>query len=525
MTRPATHILRLLKWGRILARHGALRGIEKDRNAPGPVKRLCRIARFGARQPREPDYAGAFQEIGPAAIKLGQALATRPDLVGEGPARNLLSLQDSLPPVDFALIRERLEQSFGKPLETLFRSFEEEPIGAASIAQVHRAITTDGRQVAVKVLRPQIRERFSRDVETYEWAAAHLEAWGGEAARLRPRAVIDNLKRWTLRELDLRREAASASELAEAMKGVEGYCIPDIDWDRTNGSVLTVEWIDGIKMSDLDALRAAGYDLPALARKLVLTFLTQAISCGFFHADMHQGNLFVNANGTIVAIDFGIMGRIDRQARLWLAEILYGLTTGNYRRVAEIHFEAQYVPSYHTVEEFATALRAVGEPMRGKPVSELSVGQMLDGLFAITRDFDMQVQPHLLLLQKTMVMVEGLATALDPDINMWDVSSPFVKNWIRDELGPEAKLADRLREDVDTFLRLPALIRRIEEKYPPRGGAPEQAPLPDVDLIWAPRIVRERPGNSDRNDWARYALSAIVGGVAAWAVTYWTILG
>jgi ubiquinone biosynthesis protein len=519
----------LLKWGRVLARHGALRGIEKDRNAPAPVKRLCRIARFGARQPKEPDYAGAFQEIGPAAIKLGQALATRPDLIGEGPARNLLALQDSLPPVDFTLIRQRIEESFGKPLESLFASFDEQPVGAASIAQVHRAVTTDGRDVAVKVLRPRIREKFARDVETYEWAAAHLEALGGEAMRLRPRAVIDNLKRWTMRELDLRREAASASELAEAMNGIDDYRIPDIDWDRTNGSVLTVEWIDGIKMSDIDAMREAGHDLPRLARRLVVTFLTQAISSGFFHADMHQGNLFVqgseNGGGTIVAVDFGIMGRINRQARLWLAEILYGLTTGNYRRVAEIHFEAQYVPAYHTVEEFATALRAVGEPMRGKPVSELSVGQMLDGLFAITRDFDMQVQPHLLLLQKTMVMVEGLATALDPGINMWDVSAPFVRDWIRDELGPEAKIADRLREDLGTLARLPELVRRIEEKFPPKGGAPEQAPLPDVDLLWSRKAARETIGKPDSNHFWGYALAAVAGGIAAWAVTYWSILG
>lgn len=522
MTATPVHIWRLLKWGRVLARHGALRGIENDRNAPAPVKRLCRIARFGARQSPEPDYAGAFQEIGPAAIKLGQALATRPDLVGEVPARNLLSLQDSLPPVPFATIRAQIESTFGRPLEAIFASIDENPVGAASIAQVHRAVTPDGRQVAVKVLRPGIREQFTRDVETYEWAAAHLEALGGEATRLRPRAVIANLKRWTLREFDLRREAASASELADAMSGIEDYRVPDIDWDRTNGAVLTLEWIDGVKMSNLPALREAGHDLPALARRLVLTFLTQAISSGFFHADMHQGNLFVQQgrHSTIVAIDFGIMGRINRQARLWLAEILYGLTTGNYRRVAEIHFEAQYVPSYHTVEEFATALRAVGEPMRGKAVSELSVGAMLDGLFAITRDFDMAVQPHLLLLQKTMVMVEGLATALDPQINMWDVSGPFVKGWIRDELGPEAVIVDRLREDVDTLLRLPALVRRIEERFPPKGGAPEQAPLPEVDIFWQRSRGREREGSH----WAGYGLAAILGGAAAWALTYWTVL-
>ena len=511
MTRPSMHIWRLLKWGRTLARHGALRGIERDPNTPVPVRRLVRLARFGTIQPRVPDYARAFQAIGPAAIKLGQTLATRPDLVGEEAARNLLSLQDDLPPVPFAQIRAEIERSFDRPMSDLFAEIDPEPVGSASIAQVHRAATSDGVQVAVKVLRPGIRERFAKDIATYEWAAAHLEALGGEALRLRPRLTIANFKRWTNRELDLRREAASASELSEAMKGFEGYMIPSIDWDRTNGRVLTIAWVDGIKISDREALLAASHDLPVIARRLVLAFLTQAISGGYFHADMHQGNLFVRGDGTIAAIDFGIMGRIDRRARQWLAEILYGLITGNYRRVAEIHFEAQYVPSYHSVEEFATALRAVGEPMRGKPVKELSVGQMLDGLFAITRDFDMQTQPHLLLLQKTMVMVEGLATQLDPDINMWDVSAPYVRGWIRDELGPEAALADRLREDVQTLLRLPGLVRRMEEKFPPRGGAPEPPPLPHIELMWEKR-ARGRP-------WLGYALAVLAGaGAMAGAV-------
>ncbi len=509
MARPATHLWRLLKWGRILARHGALRGIEADPNTPTPVSRLARVARFGTFQPATPDYASAFRAIGPAAIKLGQSLATRPDLVGDEAADNLLTLQDSLPPVPFEKIRASIESSFGQPLEKLFESMEEEPVGAASIAQVHRAVTSDGRKVAVKVLRPGIREQFARDINTYEWAAAHLEALGGEASRLRPRLTIENFKRWTNRELDLRREAASASELAAEMKGFGGYAIPDIDWDRTNGRVMSVEWVDGVKISDVAALKAAGHDLPVLAKRLVLAFLTQAISAGFFHADMHQGNLFVRADGTIVAIDFGIMGRIDRRARQWLAEILYGLTTGNYKRVAEIHFEAQYVPAHHNVDEFATALRAVGEPMRGKPVSELSVGQMLDGLFAITRDFDMQTQPHLLLLQKTMVMVEGVATQLDPQINMWDVASPFVKEWIRDELGPEAMLADRLREDVKTLLRLPDLVRRLDERFPAKGGAPDAPPLPAVELMWQ---RRQRKGSN----WLGYAAAAVIGAGAMW---------
>ena len=484
MTAPRTHIFRLLKWGRTLAKHGALRGIEQDPNTPPPVKRLARIARFGTVQPRVPDYAEAFRAIGPAAIKLGQTLATRPDIIGVEAAKNLLYLQDQLPPENFEKIYAEIDTSLNAPAAELFEYIDPEPVGAASIAQVHKARTTDGKHVAVKILRPGIREQFARDIETYEWAAAHLEALGGEAARLRPQLVIANLKRWTLRELDLRREAASASELAEAMVAIDGYDIPAIDWDRTSGRVMTLDWVDGIKISKIEELKAAGHDLDKLANKLVLTFLRQAISEGYFHADMHQGNLFVKADGTIVAIDFGIMGRINRQARFWLAEILYGLTTGNYKRVAEIHFEAQYVPSYHNVDEFATALRAVGEPTRGKPVSELSVGQMLDSLFAITRDFDMETQPHLLLLQKTMVMVEGIATSLNPAINMWDVSGPFVKEWIRGELGPEALAADAIRRQGDTIRMIPDIIRRLDEQLPRKGGAPEPPPLAEVELIW-----------------------------------------
>ena len=501
MTAHITHIWRLLKWGRILARHGALRGIERDPLTPAPVRRLVRLARLGARVPRQPRYADAFQAIGPAAIKLGQTLATRPDLVGEEAANDLLRLQDALPPVPFETIRAQIEQSFGRPLEALYARFDEVPVGAASIAQVHRALTTDGRDVAVKVIRPGVIDQFNRDIQTYEWAAAHVEQLGGEIARLRPRLVIANMKRWTARELDLRREAASASELAEAMEAMPGYRIPAIDWDRTTGKVMTMEWIDGIKIADRAALIAAGHNLKDLAARLVNAFLRQAIAEGFFHADMHQGNLFVTASGEIVAIDFGIMGRIDRRARMWLAEILYGLITGNYKRVAEIHFEAQYVPPHHNVAEFATALRAVGEPMRGKAASELSVGGMLDGLFAITRDFDMQTQPHLLLLQKTMVMVEGVAHRLDPDINMWETSGPYVKGWLRDELGPEAKAADTLIENWRTLQRLPGLIKRIEDAFPEQGGAPPPPPLTEVKLI--------RVGGG----W-RYALVAVIAAAA-----------
>ena len=483
MTSSITHLWRLARWGRTLAKHGALRGIARDPNTPAAVRRLIGIVSIGAFPPKVPRYADAFQALGPAAIKLGQTLSTRPDVVGEDAARDLERLQDALPPVPFSVISAAIDSSFGRPWTDMFLEIEETPIGAASIAQVHRATTTEGRRVAVKVLRPGVEANFTRAIATYEWAAAQLESFGGEANRLRPRLVIETFKRWTARELDLRREGASASELAEAMEAEPDFVVPQIDWQRTTGKVLTLEWIDGIKLSNRDALVAAGYDLPAMASKLVRAFLHQAISEGFFHADMHQGNLFGLPGSKIAAIDFGIMGRIDRRARVWLAEILYGLITGDYKRVAEIHFEAGYVPAHHDVAEFATALRAVGEPMRGLPVKDMSVGAMLDGLFAITRDFDMQTQPHLLLLQKTMVVVEGVATRLDPEINMWETAGPFISEWIRTELGPEAFVADRIVADLKTFSRLPDLIRNIEARYPAPGGAPPAPPLREIEVV------------------------------------------
>ena len=263
MTAPAVHVWRLLKWGRVLARHGALRGIERDPNTPTPVRRLARIARFGARVPKVPTYAAAFEDIGPAAIKFGQALATRPDLVGPQAARDLQRLQDSLPPAPFDQIRASVEQALEGPLEKFFTEFDPEPVGAASIAQVHKAVTTEGLLVAVKVLRPNIEEDFARALDTYEWAAARVEAMGGEAARLRPRLVIAHFRQWTMRELDLRREAASASELREGMVAESGFFVPEIDWSRSARRVMTLEWIEGIKLTTREALVEAGHDLKA----------------------------------------------------------------------------------------------------------------------------------------------------------------------------------------------------------------------------------------------------------------------
>ena len=511
MTSTPVHLWRMLVWGRRLARHGALRPFESPR-APWVIRMVAQVARFGTGAPETPDFAAGLGAVGPAAIKLGQALATRPDLIGIEAALDLVRLQDSLPPLAFAVMETALDASFaGGTWRDRFASIDPVAVGAASMAQVHRGVTSDGRDVAIKMLRPGIEARLARDIETYEWAAGHMETWGGEFARLRPRAVIATFKSWTEAELDLRREAASASELAEALQGEPDFIVPGIDWSRSSRRVLVIDWIDGIKMGDSEALAALDFDRRKLAEVLVHGFLAQAISQGFFHADMHQGNLFVipprgGHGARLGVIDFGIMGRINRRARMYLAEILYGLVTGNYKRVAEIHFEAGYVPEHHNVAAFATALRAVGEPIRGKRAQDVNITGLLDGLFAITRSFDMQVQPHLLLLQKTMVMVEGVALTLDPDVNMWEVAAPYVQAWVREEMGPEAQIADRIVETSRALAQLPRILRQWVAEHPVPGAAP---PLPPLSAL---------PGARERRGWSTswLALAAGAGAAAMW---------
>ncbi len=469
-----------MRWGRTLAKHGTLRVFEHHADAPLRVRLIARLARFGTFAPKMPRYAVAFTALGPAAIKLGQALATRPDLVGIEVAQDFATLQDQLPPFAFAAAKAQIERELGAPLQHVFESFDPVPVGAASIAQVHKARTTDGRDVAVKVLRPHIEADIRSALETYAWGAAQLERLGGEAARLRPRQVIESFRGWVTRELDLRLEAASASELADNMAGESRYRVPGIDWSRTTKGVLTLDWIDGIKLTDHAALKASGFNMSALARTAVQVFLKQAIDDGYFHADLHQGNVFLDTSGRLAVVDFGIMGRLDPLARRYLAEILYGLITRNYDRVAEIHFEAGYVPLHHSVADFAGALRAVGEPIMGLPIKDVSPARLLDQLFAVTRAFDMPTQPHLLLLQKTMMMVEGLAVYLDPSANMWDISGPYLTQWVRRELGPEVRLADGIRALIGNVLGIGAAVNRAANLVPRKGAAPPAPPLPPL---------------------------------------------
>lgn len=465
---------------RRLARHGVLRPFETHPDVPAPARLGARLLRLGAGAPAEPDFAGGLKACGPAAVKLGQALATRPDLVGLAAAADLKRLQDDLPPEPWARIEAELDSALPGGWRAHLAEIRPEPAGAASIAQVHRATLHDGRVVALKVLRPGVEAAFAEALASYAWAAERLERLGGEFERLKPRQVIRSFRQWTETELDLRREAGNASALKEAVRGEPGIAVPAVIWPLTTRRTLALEWVDGIKLTDLAAVEASGADRPALAAALVRGFLAQAIDKGFFHADLHQGNILLAPDGRLTLIDFGIMGRLDRRARVYLAEILYGLITGDYARVADIHFEAGYVPPYHDRLDFATALRAVGEPIRGRQARDISVAGLLDGLFAITRQFDMPVQPHLLLLQKTMVMVEGVALSLDPQVNMWDVASPYVKRWMRDELGPEARAADSIVRNLKLVGGLPALARRFVRQLPAESAAPPLPPLPPL---------------------------------------------
>ena len=466
-----------------MARHGALRPFETPQ-VPLAVRLLAKTARFGSGAPVKPDFAAGLAAVGPAAIKLGQALATRPDLIGLEAAADLARLQDQVAPVPFGAVEHVLNAACGGDWKTRFETIDPIAVGAASIAQVHRGVTSDGRHVAIKLLRPGIEADVAAALQTYEWAAGHIETLGGEFARLRPRAIIATFKGWIEAELDLRREAANCSELSEILAGEPDFVVPGIDWQRSTRRMLVIDWIDGVKVSDRAAMAALDIDRPAVARVLVNGFLAQAIAKGFFHADLHQGNLFIIPPGAEVdharigVIDFGIMGRINRRARLYLAEILYGLVTGNYARVAEIHFEAGYVPAHHNPAAFATALRAVGEPIRGRQAKDIAITDLLEGLFSITRSFDMPVQPHLLLLQKTMVMVEGVALTIDPHLNMWEVAAPYVRDWVRDEMGPEALIADSLVLNMRALRQLPRIFRQWVAKNPMPGAAPPQAPLP-----------------------------------------------
>jgi ubiquinone biosynthesis protein len=446
---PFGSYLRLARAGFVLARAGVFRDI--DPTVLPPAARLpLAIAKFIARRDKGPSLArlpDAFSELGPSYVKLGQFLATRPDVVGPAVVLALERLQDRMPAFPRAVAIATIEAAFDRKIDQLFVQFGE-PVAAASIAQVHRGKVRDAqgeREVAVKVLRPGVERRFKRDLGDMYVAAHFAEYWFAEARRLRLVEVVDTLARTVKMEMDFRLEAAAASEFGENVERDKDFRVPGIDWDRTAKDVLTLEWIDGVPLSDTDSLIAAGFDLPDLGRIVIQSFLRHAMRDGFFHADMHQGNLFVDREGRIAAVDFGIMGRLAFNERRFLAEIIYGFITRDYRRVAEVHFEAGYVPRVHKVEDFAQAIRAIGEPIHSRTADQISMAKLLTLLFEITAIFDMKTRTELVLLQKTMVVVEGVGRRLDPKLDMWSTAEPVVRDWIEQNLGLLGKVQDGAR--------------------------------------------------------------------------------
>jgi len=439
------HVFRLTRAGFVLAREGAF--VDLDPSTLPPFARLpLFLANLLARGGTHgfSGLAAAIDRLGPSYVKLGQFLATRPDIVGPRVAIELEKLQDRMAPVDRATAVAAVEATFGAPINSLFIEFGE-PVAAASIAQVHKARVRDAageRDVAVKLVRPGVERRFARDLSDMFYAARSAEGFEPRLRRLRLVEVVETLARSVKVEMDFRLEAAAASEFAENLADDPGFRAPKIDWDRTTRTALTMEWIDGVPLSDPARLAELGFDPPKLGRTLIQSFLRHALHDGFFHADMHQGNFFVDAEGRIVAIDFGIMGRLGRKERRFLAEILYGFIRRDYRRVAEVHFEAGYVPAIHQVDDFAQAIRAVGEPIHARTADQISMAKLLTLLFEITGLFDMSTRLELVMLQKTMVVVEGVARKLDPHLDMWATAEPVVGGWIAENLGPRAKLED-----------------------------------------------------------------------------------
>ncbi|WP_339914346.1 2-polyprenylphenol 6-hydroxylase [uncultured Brevundimonas sp.] len=471
---PVGAWLRLLGWGWVLVRHDALTPREITPALPAWARSIAHLLHLFAgpegRNGRPGQRLGrACEHLGPVAIKLGQVLATRADIFGTEFATDLGRLKDRLDPFPTAEARVEVERSLGRPLDSLFRDFGD-AIGAASLAQAHPAWLADGRKVAVKVLRPGVERRVARGLDSMRLGARLTDRFVPLSRRLEPAAFVETIARSMTLELDMRLEAAAASELKDIMAAVHAdggghMTAPAVVWDGVGKRVLTLEWAVGMAMTDPAAVDQPGLDRNALADNIVRAFLTQALDHGTFHADLHEGNLFARAPAEVMAVDFGIIGRLGPAERRYLAEILWGFLSRDYARIARVHFEAGYVPPHHSVEAFAQALRAVGEPVIGKQASQVSMGRLLGQLFEITALFDMHLRPELILLQKTMVSVEGVARRLNPDHDLWAAAQPVVERWIRRELGPQAQVREALEEGLATLKALTRLVQNPPEPH------------------------------------------------------------
>ncbi|MFV0410157.1 MAG: 2-polyprenylphenol 6-hydroxylase [Paracoccus sp. (in: a-proteobacteria)] len=491
------NIWRLIRTGATFERTGAMGVVLDAMDAPRNVRIAARVLGWpfswlGYKgDPSLPPITRAITALGPAYIKFGQILSTRPDVVGAELADQLSYLQDKLPPFPMDQARAMIEADLGQPVSKIFSEFSE-PVAAASIAQVHRARRADtGQEIAVKVLRPNIAVAFSRDIDAFHFGADMIEAISPATRRLRPKDVVSHFEGVVNGELDLRLEAASASLFAENTKDDTNFEVPRPHWNLTSRRVLASDWAEGIPLGDLAAIRAAGINTGVLAERILQLFLAHALRDGFFHGDMHQGNLKVALNGDLIAFDFGIMGEIDEYTRRIYAEILMGFIRRDYDALARVHFEAGYVPRDQDPAAFARALRAVGEPIFGADATQISMANLLGYLFEVTERFGMQTRTELILLQRTMVVVEGVARSLDPNLNIWNAAKPVVEDYIKANLGPRAILSDS-RQIVHTLQRAMPLMPTLIE-----------------DAIWRARQQAKPPKPAKRHfSWSSAAIGA-----------------
>ena len=463
----------LFKLARKLAMSDAIKIISRIHQPPLIIKIFFSIFSFSLNRDINKNHSSSeeerlcesIQSMGTTFIKLGQFLATRPDIIGDELSKQLEKLQDRLPPFENSEAKQILKKNLG---EDLFNSIINlsEPVAAASIAQVHKAQINDSgkvKDIAIKILRPDIKKVFNEEIDALMLLAFFIENTIAKSKRLKLVEVVFLLKEITNHEMDLRFEAAAANEFAENTKNDIGFYVPKIYWNYTSEEVLTLDWVEGISIREKNLLESNKINTNNIASEVIQHFLRHAVRDGFFHADMHQGNLFVDKNAQIIPIDFGIMGRLDNLNRRYLAEILFGFIQRDYKKVAEVHIVAGLVPNNVNVDELAQALRSIGEPIFGQSVKDISGGKLLKQLFEITEKFNMQTQPQLLLLQKTMVVVEGVARKLNPNTNIWETSKPVLENWLKDTKDPISNFTETLKESAEVLKRLPELPKIMDK--------------------------------------------------------------
>jgi ubiquinone biosynthesis protein len=458
-------IIILFKLGRKVAKSDILKITSKFQEPPLAIKILFKILAFSFSDKKQSDtnldegerLSNVLESMGTTFIKLGQFLATRPDIIGEELSKKLENLQDRLPPFSIYQAKEIIKKDLG---ENTFNSIIDlsDPVAAASIAQVHKAQINDNgtiKDVAIKILRPNIKKIFNEEIDAIMLFAFLVESFIKKTQRLKLVEVVFLLKEITNLEMDLRFEAAAANEYAQNTKNDIGFRIPQIYWNFTSENVMTLDWVDGVSIRETEELKKRNLNTEKIAQDIIQNFLRHAVRDGFFHADMHQGNIFIDNNGHIVPIDFGIMGRLDKMSKRFLAEILFGFIQRDYRKVAEVHLIAGLVPKEVPIDDLAQALRSIGEPIFGQTVKDISGGKLLKQLFDVTEKFNMQTQPQLLMLQKTMVVVEGVARKLNPNTNIWTTSKPVLENWLKETKDPITTINETLQNTTEVIKRLP----------------------------------------------------------------------